>query len=656
MSHFPQRRAWAAWLVIFLAVGGASAVEPATGKPQGKPNRLAKESSPYLLQHAHNPVDWHPWGEEALAKAKKEGKLIFLSVGYSSCHWCHVMERESFHDPEIARLLNEQFVCIKVDREERPDLDAIYMAALQTYNRLSSGRPGGGWPMSLFLTPETEPFFGGSYFPARDGDREGATGFLSIVKKVHEIWKASPERIREDAKTLTGIVRRELEGAALDLAAAGAEYQPEQTYAAALKALEEQFDPEYGGFGYDPIQWSRPKFPEPANLVYLLHRCRPKDAAAARDSATKLLTLTLDRMARGGIRDHLAGGFHRYSVDRMWRIPHFEKMLYDNAQLAVVYAEASVLLQQPGYAQIAREICDFVLAEMTDDAGCFYTALDADSEGEEGKFYRWSKAEVEKLLPAEKFPLFASAYGLTKDPNFEEHFYVLQLAGSWENLAEKTKLPVAELQSQLAPLRQTLLAARGKRERPLTDVKILTADNGLMIGALADCGRLLKEPRYLEAAKKAAAGLLTRMKTPQGRLLRTYAGGEAKLNAYLADYAYLAEGLLALHQATGDARWLKEASGLTETQIDLFGDSRGGFFFTSRDHEALFARTREFIDGASPSPNSVSVKNLALLAKLEKQPHYRELAAKAHRAAYPLLLQAPAIAPRMALFPAAWPE
>lgn len=633
-----------ATLLLFAAMHSVAVAEPA--KPA---NRLAKETSPYLRQHGHNPVDWFPWGKEALEKAKREKKVIFLSIGYSSCHWCHVMERESFEDAEIAKYLNEHFVCIKVDREERPDIDAIYMAALQVYNQLAGTGRGGGWPLSMFLTPEAEPFVGGTYFPARDGDREGVTGFYQLAQKVQDFWSKEPDRIRGDAQTVVKFTKTELEKRRASVTVPLDDSLP----AATLAGLAEEFDPKYGGFRYTP-DGRRPKFPEPSNLFFLTDRAR----RTGDEKAQSMLVQTLEKMALGGIHDHLGGGFHRYSVDRYWRIPHFEKMLYDNGQLASIYSlaceDAAGMAKQPQpeiaqrelFRQVATQLCDFVLRELTDPSGGFYTALDADSEGEEGKFYRWDKQEIVKALTADEFALFGNAYGLDRSPNFEEHYYALQHVRPLREIAADGALSVPQLEAKLAPLRTKLLVIRDKRQRPLTDTKILTAENGLMIGGLADAGRVFKEPRYVSAAKTAADFVLNQLCTEDGRLLRSYAGGEGRLNAYLNDYAFLVSGLIRLYQATNEPRWLEAADKLTAKQIELFHDSAGGgFFFTSSDHESLLARAKELVDGAQPSGNSVSAHNLIYLAKAKARPEYLPLAEKTIATTLPILQSNPTAAP-----------
>ena len=412
-SWFPGAAASA--LTILISAAAAAQDGKPESKPESKPaakhhgdsepNLLIKETSPYLLQHARNPVRWRPWGPEALAAARKENKPILLSVGYSSCHWCHVMERESFLDKEIAGVLNENFICIKVDREERPDIDTIYMTSLQVYLRLTGSGGNGGWPLTMFLTPKAEPFFGGTYFPARDGDRGASTGFLTIANKVAALWKKSPESISRDAEVVTGLVKRQLEASRRDPL-----FQITPKLLDRLqRELTDSFDAEHGGFGFDKANPQRPKFPEPSNLLFLLHRIRSaKQARQPSDEAEKMLRVTLDQMAQGGIRDHLGGGFHRYSVDRWWTIPHFEKMLYDNGMLATVYAEAYRLDPQPRYRRVLMQLAEFVGREMTTPEGAFFAALDAESEGVEGKFYRWTDKELQELLDEKEYSKMAS--------------------------------------------------------------------------------------------------------------------------------------------------------------------------------------------------------------------------------------------------------
>ncbi|QDU93023.1 thioredoxin domain-containing protein [Lignipirellula cremea] len=613
-------------------------------------NHLAGENSLYLRMHAHNPVDWRPWGEEALTLAKREKKPIFLSIGYSSCHWCHVMERETFVDKEIAAYLNKHFICIKVDREERPDVDDIYMTSLHVFAQLSKSGKGGGWPLSMFLTPDAKPFFGGTYFPARDGDRAGATGFFTLIQKIEEVWEANPENIHRDADLLTRVTRQQLAAAPPALLTP----PTAATIEACLEALAEDYDPRYGGFRFSEDNPNVPKFPEPSNLIFLFGR-----AAAGKDSPDKTIqqqgsqalamaTGTLDHIAQGGIRDHIGGGFHRYSVDRFWRIPHFEKMLYDNGQLASAYALGYAATGNEAYAQATRELLDFLLREMTSPAGGFYAAIDAESEDEEGKFYRWTKEELQSRLTPAEFTLLAAVYGVDNPPNFEDEYYALQLDQPLSRIAEARGLKEAQLNAQLEPIRKKLLAVRDQRERPLTDTKILTGWNGLMIRGLADAGRLLQEPRYLAAAEKAADLVLTKLRQPDGRLLRSYSEGEAKLNAYLTDYAFLVDGLLALHEATGEQRWLTAADKIMALQLELFWDDKfGGFYFTSDDHEELLARTKREYDGAIPAGGSVSVDNLVNLAQRLDRPEYLAKARQTVNAAGGLLANSPGASPRM---------
>ncbi|MEZ6115315.1 MAG: thioredoxin domain-containing protein [Pirellulaceae bacterium] len=595
-SLFSGVVAWTSiWLVLLAGTNQLRAQE--------NTNRLAKETSLYLRSHAHNPVDWFPWGEEALAKAKQENKLIFLSVGYSSCHWCHVMEKESFSDQEIAKFLNDNFVCIKVDREERPDLDAIYMMAVQ----IRSGR--GGWPMSVFLTPDAKPFFGATYFPARDGDRPGQVGFFTVAQKMLAVWKQQPENVQRDADTIADLVNQEMlmrtEGSAPELSSEFAN----ATYA----YLKDSFDVEYGGFGFSSSDPNRPKFPEPPNLLFLIDHIRRTEDP----NAEKMLVKTLEQMSLGGIWDHFGGGFHRYSTDRFWRIPHFEKMLYDNGQLLSVYAEAYALTGRSDFQRTIEETVGFLLRDMQDpQTGAFYAAIDADSEGEEGKFYRWEQGELKDVL-AGRFDAFAATYNVAGQPNFEDHYYVPQLG---EPISD-------ERFAAFAADRKKLFEIRNQRIKPVTDPKIITSWNGLAIKGLADSGRLLKRSGDIEQAIRAAEFIHSQLRESDGKLRRTYAEGQAKFNAYLDDYAFYVQGLIGLHQATQDARWLQLAHELTDIQIaDFWDETNGGFYFTSNGHEQLIARSKQSIDGVQPSGNSVSAANLLYLAKQTKDDKYRTYA------------------------------
>ena len=604
-------------------------------------NHLVNETSPYLLTHAHNPVDWYPWGEEAFEKAKKEKKMIFLSVGYSSCHWCHVMERESFEDEEIADYLNQHYVCVKVDREERPDVDQVYMTAVQALTRR------GGWPMSMFLHPDGRPFTGGSYFPARDGDREGLPGFLTVIKRLQTIWTDQPELVEQQAEQVTQAVKSELEARIPRSLIPLTSDVLDKTTA----SLAEEFDQQWGGFGYSIANPNVPKFPTPGNLEFLIYRVLELRALGEEgEMQLAMLTTQLDYMALGGIRDHLGGGFHRYSVDRFWHIPHFEKMLYDNGQLASIYAAGFKLTGNIEYKQVTDELLGFVTREMTDEAGGFYSALDADSEGEEGKFYRWSREEIKAELTDQQYRDFADIYGITDDPNFEEHFYTLLLKSSVSQIAKERAVERAVLEGKLQPIREQLLGLRAKRIRPLLDTKILASWNGLMIRGFADAGRLLENKQYIEIAAKAADFVVGQMKDEKGHLLHSYNKGQARFNAYLADYAYMIEGLLALHRATANKKWLEHAETLMAQQLERFWDrAGGGFFFTASDHERLIARAKNPVDSVRPSGNSVSGQNLLYLYKVTKDENYLDYARKTLDSVSGIMSSSPSASPRMAI-------
>ena len=601
-------------------------------------NRLAEESSPYLLQHAQNPVDWYPWGEEAFAKAKREDKMIFLSVGYAACHWCHVMERESFTDPEIAAQLNEKFVCIKVDREERPDVDQIYMTAVQ----MVSGN--GGWPMSVFLLPDARPFWGGTYFPARDGDRGAATGFLTVIDQIDSAWSEQRERVTQQADALTQAVRANQQ---TDAAAVGERPFNSALVDSVVESLSDQYDPKHGGFG-PPEQG--PKFPEPSNLIFILDRWQRESVnPAQRDSAKRMLLKSLDGMISGGMYDHLGGGFHRYSVDQQWQIPHFEKMLYDNAQLISIYAEAYERTGIQEYRSIVEATCDFVLRELTDSTGAFYSSLDADSDGEEGKFYRWTEDELATFNDLENFSDFALAYRLDGEPNFEGKFFVPAPGTTLTAIAEENSEPLETLLERFSTIRAAMLAQREARSRPMTDDKILTGWNGLMIQALADAGRILDRKDYTSAAVKATKFLMKHCRTVDGRLRRSHARGEAKFNAYLDDYAFLTAGIIALHRAIGEPRLLEMAAEITDTQIEWFWDDQaGGFYFTSKDHPELIVRVKDPVDSAVPAGISVSAANLLYLLENGIDRGYERRLRATLQSITPLLRRAPGAAPRAA--------
>jgi uncharacterized protein YyaL (SSP411 family) len=626
-------------MVLPLAVVAGPEPEPNNERGKAPANRLAKETSPYLLLHAHNPVNWYPWGPEAFARAKAEGKPIFLSVGYSSCYWCHVMERESFTDAAIAAYLNEHFVSIKVDREERPDVDQIYMTALRALTR------GGGWPMSMFLTPDGRPFFGGTYLPPRD--RDGFEGFPGLLKRVHEAWRDHRDALEKDADGLAEVVRRSLDGAP----ARGRTALSRELAARGRAQLAEQYDPVHGGFGYSPQNARRPKFPEPVNLVFLLdqHRRGARAPEAAGASPLTMAVTTLDRMARGGIRDQLAGGYHRYATNRDWSVPHFEKMLYDNAQLAAAHLLAFEITGDDRWRHEAEATFAFVARSMTAAEGGFDSALDAESQGEEGQSYVWTRDEVARVLgPGADFDAFAMVYGLNQPANFGEGRYVLLEPRPRAEQAAALGTTPAALEGRLVPLRSKLLAVRDRRPAPLCDDKILTAWNGLMIAAYADGFRLLKEPSYRQAAERAADFLLARLRTSEGRLLRTYRGGQAKLPAYLEDYAFFVHGLLRLHAATGDATRLAQARTLADRMIADFGDTRlGGFFATAGDHESLLARPKDPYDGALPGGNSVAIGNLIALSAATGERRYLDVAGRALDAFSGTLAETPGAVPLM---------
>jgi len=569
-------------------------------------NRLARETSPYLLQHAHNPVDWYAWGEEALERARREDKPILLSIGYAACHWCHVMERESFENEAIAQQMNESFVCIKVDREERPDLDDIYMSATVAM----SG--SGGWPMTVFLTPAQEPFFAGTYFPPVD--RFGRPGFRTVLQKLSELWQNERQAVLGQAKELTEHVRK--------LAAPGAHGRVQlESQRSAIEQLAQSYDSRYGGFG------KAPKFPPAQSLELLLRFVRRTGDPRARS----MLKGTLDGMKAGGMYDQLGGGFARYSTDERWHVPHFEKMLYDNAQLAKVYTEAYQLTGDAEYARIACETLDYVAREMQGPEGGYYSATDADSEGVEGKFFVWEPHEVEELLGREDAERFCAYYDVTPQGNWEG-LNVLRVQRSHEVVASELGISERALRESLSRAVPILYEARSQRVPPLLDDKVLVAWNGLMIDAFALAARVFPERGYAESATRAASFLLERLTRPDGGLYRTYRAGQAHLAAYLEDYAYFAQGLISLYEVSGDERFLNEAARLAERLLSDFGDPAGGpFYQTAHGHEALIARVRDGHDGAIPNANAIAAHALARLARHLGRPAWEERAAEALR-------------------------
>lgn len=561
-------------------------------------NRLIHETSPYLLQHAHNPVDWYPWGEEALQRARAEDKPIFLSIGYSACHWCHVMERESFEDEETAALMNELFINIKVDREERPDLDAIYMDAVQAM----TGQ--GGWPMSVWLTPDGKPFYGGTYFPKEP--RYGMPSFQQVLRAVAEAYRERREMVESQAERLTSMLRR-----TASLYAEGGELG-EEILEEALGQMRQYFDEEDGGFG------SQPKFPQPMTLDFALTQY----ARTGNLDALYMAELTLEKMAHGGIYDQLGGGFHRYSVDAIWLVPHFEKMLYDNAQLLRTYLHAWQVTRRPLFRRVVEETIDYVLREMTAPDGGFYSTQDADSEGQEGKFFLWSQQEIEALLDPHTAAIFCDYYGVSAPGNFEGR-NILSVVRSVEQVAQRFKTSEAEVEDALRRARAILFAHREKRVKPARDEKILTEWNGLMIHALAECGVVLERQDALTAAVRAAEFILAQMSQPDDRLYRSYKDGRPRFNAYLEDYASLIRALIALYEATFDLRWLGETARLTQILFEQFHDPAGGFFQTGVDHEQLVARRKDFVDNAIPSGNSLAAEVLLRLSVFLDKPDYR---------------------------------
>jgi len=581
--------------------------------------RLALETSPYLLQHADNPVDWYPWGPEALAAARASDKPIFLSVGYSACHWCHVMAHESFSDPALAEILNREFVSIKVDREEHPELDQIYMEAVQ---RMAGH---GGWPMSVFLTPDLEPFYGGTYWPP--GPRGGMPGFGEVLAAVVDAWRNRRNDVVRQAKQMTELLRDRMPQ---DDGAGGGPLRPDILEAAAA-VLRRAFDPDFGGFG------PAPKFPQPLQLQFLLRRWVHTGEASLRDMATA----TLDKMAAGGMVDHLGGGFHRYSVDARWLVPHFEKMLYDNALLAGCYLEAWQATSRSEYARVVRETLDYVLRDMTEPDGGFASSEDADSEGGEGAFYVWTPGEVRAVLGPEAAEPFCYVYDVTEAGNFEGR-NILNCPKTVPRCAQVLGREADALEAELADSRRKLLEARSRRARPGRDNKVLTGWNGLMIDALARAGAALGEPRYLEAAVRAARFLLQRLRRDDGRLWHCWREGRASVDGLLEDYASLAHALVTLHESQFDERWIDEAIGLAEALIAGFADrEEGGFYTAGENHDSLLVRKKDMVDSSVPSGGGLAAAALLRLGRLCGRNDFLAVAEAALRASVPLMERLP---------------
>lgn len=614
-------------------------------KPNSEPtNRLAHEKSPYLLQHQHNPVDWYPWGEEAFEKARREQKPIFLSVGYSTCHWCHVMAHESFENPDTAKVMNEHFVCIKVDREERPDVDRVYM----TFVQATTG--SGGWPMSVFLTPDLKPFYGGTYFPP--DSKFGRPGFTSLLLKIADAWKTDHANVVASAANAVAALK---EMSSSTTKAGGVELKHVM---AAFDILAKSYDEEWGGFGRSP------KFPHPVSLNLLL-RVYAREGPASRDGKAALgMTLaTLEKMAAGGMHDHLGGGFHRYSVDRFWHIPHFEKMLYDQGQLANSYVDAFQITGDAAHQKVARDICDYVLRDLLDPAGGFYSAEDADSllahgkpEHGEGAFYIWTRAEIDQILSAEDAAIFRRFYGVEdagnapegSDPHDEfkgKNTLIRRL--SVDEGAKEFGKSAGDIEQSLARSRQTLFELRARRPRPHLDDKIITAWNGYMISALARAGATFGEPRYLAAAERSAKFIRQEL-WKDGALIRSYRKGASNVPGFADDYASLIAALLDLYEADFDITWLKWAAELQARQDALFWDAEhGGYFSVGSSSPDILIRMKEDYDGAEPSPNSLSAMNLWRLSQITVSDELRAKAEKTVSAFAEVLGRAPQAMPQM---------
>ena len=569
-----------------------------------KPNRLINEQSPYLRQHAYNPVDWYAWGDEALSRAREEGKPILLSIGYSACHWCHVMERESFENPAIARQMNENFVPIKVDREERPDLDQIYMEAVQ----LLTGR--GGWPLTVFLTPETRPFYGGTYFPPED--RQGMPGFARVLTAIAEVYRDKPDDIRANVERLGKAIAEMAESEPAGGIRPGLVTE-------AARALSKHYDSAHGGIG------GAPKFPNTFVFSLFLRVHGHGGDARLAENLAEMVRHTLTKMAKGGIYDQIGGGFHRYSVDDRWLVPHFEKMLYDNALLARLYLDAARALDEAEFNQTARETLDYVIREMTSPDGGFYSSQDADSEGEEGKFFVWTPSELESVVGEELAKVAARYFDVSEEGNFEGHS-ILHRTISVAEAARLFRVEEMAMAAMIAEARTKMFEARERRAHPGRDEKILAAWNGMMIGAFAQGYRALGDPRYLETARRAADFVMSRLWDGYS-LRRSFKDGVARFNGYLEDYALVAGALIDTYEASLEQKYLDQAKLLAEVMLERFEDRKaGGFFFTSDDHEKLITRSKPAFDGSTPSGNSAAVMALLRLHAYTADERYMKAA------------------------------
>jgi uncharacterized protein YyaL (SSP411 family) len=574
-------------------------------------NRLINEKSPYLLQHADNPVDWYPWGDEAFEKARKEDKPIFLSIGYSTCHWCHVMEHESFEDEAVAKLMNSVFISIKVDREERPDIDNIYM----TVCRLMTG--GGGWPLTIIMTPDKKPFFAGTYIPREN--RYGRLGMLELIPRIKEAWVNRRDDVLGGAEQVIEALRRTGD-------VPGDEPLDESILHTAFREFQQGFDERHGGFG------NAPKFPTPHNLLFLLRYWR----RTGREKALDMVEKTLQALRRGGIYDHVGSGFHRYSTDDLWLVPHFEKMLYDQALMAMAYTEAFQATRKEEYKKTVMEIMNYVLRDMTDVDGGFYSAEDADSEGEEGRFYVWRLDEMREALPDGEARLVIDAYNIQEEGNFHDQatgastgLNILHLRRSLDYVSSDLGLSRADLEERMESALKKLFQRREKRIHPHKDDKILTDWNGLMIAAMAKAGRALDQPLYVEAAERAAGFIRNNLMTGDGRLLHRYRDGQAGISGNIDDYSFFVWGLIELYEATFDVEYLDSALQLNEQMVDRFLDvEEGGFFFTPADGEELLVRQKEIYDGAVPSGNSAAAYNLIRLAGITGNMEFDATASK----------------------------